>query len=161
VSQNDDFNFDSVDWSKLEQEHFDPGTPAHAPNVQIISPQMLAKRVLWDVVPCSMATDVSKLLGLPPASEDVEEMEHQESHRRLVAASMVAPFVQAMAQDAAQSVVAALSLSEFNEIDDQERLEAAARLFPMLFQTAYAIIGNLMDVGLLHLPDHGVMTYGE
>jgi hypothetical protein len=120
---------------------------------------MLAKRVLWDVVPCSMATDVANLLGLPPTSEDVEEMEHQESHRRMVAASLVAPFVQAMAQDAAKSVVAALSLSELNEIDDEEREDAASRLYPMLFQTAYAIIGNLMDVGILDFPDHGVMTY--
>jgi hypothetical protein len=144
---------DEVDWSQLDD--LDEGV---APLT--ISEDMLAKRVLWDVVPCRMAVDVVKRMGLQPASPDVEDMEHTESHERLRQVAPVAPFVHAMSRHAAHAVIAAMLVSNDVDLPDDIRVTESDKLHPVLTQATLAVIAELVDVGMLHLP-HGYVLIGE
>lgn len=162
---NEEFDFDAVDWSKLEHNFAadeDGNVPPQHVHRQTISPEMLAKRLLWDVTPCELATEVARALGLPPTSDEVEKMEHRESHRRLMGASPLAPFIQPMASEATSAVLGAIMVTHDMsvEADGEIIAESAERLLPVVSQASYAIVANLIDMGLLHLP-HGAIIIGE
>lgn len=160
----DDFDFESIDWSQMEHNVSGEGRedlPEGVESVHIISPEMLAKRLLWDISPCSLAVDAGKVLGLPPASPDVEDMEHTESHQRLTGAALAAPFIQEMARHASNAVVAAIITASGAEAPQEDRDESAQRLEPVIFQSAFAIIAEMIDMGILHLPHFGTFVFHE
>ena len=149
MSQDDEFDFESVDWDALE--HTFEGSEGTA-GQQIISRGQLAKRLLWDTVPCEIAVPAAALMGMSPASEDVEEMEHRESHRRMVQAAPVVPYLRGMAFDTAKAVMAAQYVAHEVETDQEELNEAAAKMSIIVYQSTLAILANLLDVGALHFP---------
>src|SRR5690349_15939967 len=51
--------------------------------VDLYTPQMLTKRLLWDIVPCGEVEALIPLMNLTPDSPEVSEMEHQASHDRI------------------------------------------------------------------------------
>lgn len=140
MSENDEWNFEEL-MDKAE---------AQGQSVTIISPDMMKKRIVWDVVPCDMAPQVASRLGLQPASEEVEDMEHRQSHQRLVDASMLAPVAGMMSQQAAEAVRGAMLVEHGDEAGEEEILQVE-KLTPLIFTTAYAIIAEMIDTGLLHI----------
>jgi hypothetical protein len=61
----------------------DEGEFEEEPLIDIFTPQMLVKRLLWDIVPCPDVPGMVPLMKLSPDSPDVAEMEHRASHERL------------------------------------------------------------------------------
>src|SRR4051812_28647151 len=48
----------------------------------MITPVMMSRRLVWDLVPHGMAPDTIKALNLPGVSDDVENAEHGMAHAR-------------------------------------------------------------------------------
>lgn len=148
-----------VDWARMENE-----TSGDEPQFQVLSPEMLARRLLWDVVPCPLAVKVGAFMGLPPASEEIEDMEHQQSHQRLQQAYPTVPFIMEFAKHATKAVVGAniLGMSDDEpEVTEEEKDEITVKLYPMIYQTALAMVAELIDVGILHLPHYQFVTVEE
>jgi hypothetical protein len=145
-----------VDWSQLEGLGGEEGLPVGT----VISPDMLAKRLLWDVTPCDLAERVRDYLGYSPASEDVEEMEHKESHQRLAQVIVIAPYVDAMAGHTARAIAGAMIVESGDTPPDAVRDETIEKLEPVIFHAAVGILAELIDVGLVHLPHYGFVTFG-
>lgn len=152
-----EFDFDSVDWNKLEQE----SASTMGPTIVPISPEMLAKMLVWDTVPCDHAVEVGNFLGLPSASDEVEKMEHDESHHRLLAARLVAPYVNLMSGHASRAIVGSMIVGhgEAEHADRSDVADAASKLEAVIFQASYSIIAELLDTGYLRYPD-GVVFFG-
>lgn len=43
----------------------------------------IRRRLIWDVIPCDMATEYIERLGLNPGTEEGNDLEHRDSHVRL------------------------------------------------------------------------------
>lgn len=149
---------DGVDWNRLEQDAtgVDPEKP-HV-EVHVLSSDMLARRLIWDIVPCSEAVRAAKILNLPATSEDVDEMEHLEAHGRLNGVLLVAPIIEQMATHAAGALVAATVAAQQEasgvefDLSEEDRQETVDKMEVLVFQTSVAILAELVDLGLVHLP---------
>lgn len=151
-----------VDWSQLEGHANGENVPPPEEGVlEVISPEMLAKRLLWDVAPCNMVEQVRDLLGYSPASSDVEDMEHSESHLRLAAASVAYPIVAEMAKHAAQGIVGSMIVGSGDDIPDAVREDTIEKIEPVILMSSFAIIAELLDVGILHFPHFGYLEDTE
>lgn len=151
---------ENVDWERLEQDAtgVDPRQPRW--EIQVMKPEMLSRRLVWDIAPCELAERTVEVLGLPQVSDDVEEKEHLEAHDRLDAVAFIAPLVDHFSLHAASAVVAA-TVVEHREDDpdyvmsESDKNDAVSTLGPLVFQTSIALIAELVDLGMLHLP-HGL-----
>lgn len=140
-----------------EQPDFDAlfdDAEAKGLSMTIVSPDMMRKRITWDIAPCDSAEQVAIKIGLQPASSEVEEMEHFQSHGRLQAVAMLAPVIQMTSVFSAEVVRGAMMVEHGDAIGDEQILEAE-KLAPLIFATALAIIAELNDVGLIHLGPMG------
>lgn len=145
-----------------------PDLPELPTGATILSPEMITKRMVWDMVPCAMAVDVSKQLGLQPASDDVEEMEHLASHARLVASATLFPVVQVLSQDAVKAAIYAMlmasedadSLDSDGNVNEEAAMERVINIFPIVLQTVFAVVSELQDTGLLVSPMNLGSKYG-
>lgn len=154
MTDNEEFDFHQFD-----------GLPDDVPDgvlANVLTPQMIAKRLVWDASPCALAEEVAKEMGLPPASEDVEEMEHREAHARLNAVGPILPYVQALTPTLAQAVVLAVIKSNSNGdlVTDSDKAEAIEKMIPSLYAGIWSMLAELLDFDLIHLPHYGfMMTY--
>lgn len=152
----DDSGLFEFDWSGMEflanTGHAPEPTESNVHETRL-TPETLAKRLVWDVTPCNLAVKAAEVMGLSPASEDVEEMEHSESHDRLLAPASIGMIIDAMSQHAAHAVLAAQVAAHNLEMSDEDMLENTQKLQPLVFQTTYSIIAELLDIGAVHLPE--------
>jgi hypothetical protein len=153
VSEHEDPNRD-VDWEAFEHQIADAEEGKPRVSVHTVTPEMLAKRLVWGVAPCTHAAEVAQFLGLHPASEEVEDMEHQEAHQRLLEVEPMLPILQQLAYHASRAVVGSMIVSggDQENVSEVDRDEAATRLMPVVYQTCWAILGEMMDIGMLHTP---------
>jgi hypothetical protein len=154
-----DENIPDVDWDKMEDSVSD-GTLPPGYEHTVLSPEMLAKRLVRDVVPCDMAVAVADLLGLHRASEDVEDMEHVQSHMRLNDAGLIVPFLSLLAPHAAAAGAAALVVGAgaTDDISPEDLRTSVERLTPMIYATSLSVIAELIDIGVLHTPHYATTT---
>jgi hypothetical protein len=148
---------DAVDWSQLEDAATDGGDLGP----RLLTREMLAARILWDVIPCDMVDGVSRYMGLPPSSDDVREMDHEQAHERLAQVGTLAPVMAELAMHATKSVVAGTIYGSHEDsgtplMELKDREEMNERTFPMIYQSVAAVIAELVDVGILHLPHYGL-----
>ena len=115
----------------------------------LITMDMLKKRVLRDVVPCSMVEKVTSDVGLQPASPDVEDVEHRASHVRLLAIAPLLPVIMNMSVYAAAAVASATKMANGDTMDVEQ-------LAKVIYQTSWALIAELYDVDLVHLGPGGI-----
>lgn len=144
------------DWDRFEQEHpdIDPS--------QVITPDMLKRRIAWDVVPCEIAAEVINHMGLMPGSTEVAEAEHEQSHLRLEGVKPLLPYLDNMARYSAEAVVSAMIVSADEDLDDPSEREAAvARLAPVVYMSAWGIVAELIDTGVIHLAHIGYIGGGQ
>lgn len=145
---------DQFDWHQFDGEQ--PELP-DASMANILSQEMLAKRLVWDAVPCDQAEAVSRILGLPPTSPDVDEMEHRAAHERLRQAAPVMPYVQALLPSLSRAIVAAIlhANDAADDLSEEDREEMSERLAPSLYMGVYTILAELINFNILHLPHRG------
>jgi hypothetical protein len=154
----------NIDWDAFERDVAKDADPFESIHTNAISPEMLAKRLLWDVTPCDMeghVVEVAKYLGYPPASEDVEQMEHDESHARANNAGILLPFVAEMAAHAAKAVAGSMIVGSGDQdhMSEADRDETIDKLRPIIAQTSFGILAELLDVGILHTPHFATFLF--
>lgn len=131
------------------EKDFDPSVPVSG---NIITAAMMRKRVIWDVAPDHLATQVVAHLGLQPASPEVEQMEMQEAYRRLQLIGPLYPFVADLARHAAEAMRGAM-IVQYGEgaVSTNPGYELDA-LTMFIAQSAAGILAEMLDVGALHMP---------
>lgn len=148
-----------VDWSQMEQlangakeEDLSDTGPSHV----VLSDDMIAKRILWDIAPHELFEQVAAHLGVPPSSDDVLDMEHTEAHHRLSRVLMVAPPLDVLSHHAAKAVMATMLVmnDQTDELaaDSEEFADSVEKMEVVIFNTVLASIAELVDWGLLHTP---------
>lgn len=113
---------------------------------------ILIRQVVYDSI-FDSSQDISNLMGLPPISSEVHEMEQRASDDRIAKFSGLIPFIDAHADISAQVSTYAYLLEadkERKEFADQEALEELTKLFKLISMSAsMSCISTLMDLGLL------------
>lgn len=140
---------DDDDLSGLEEAMGDGATHT------VMSMDMLKKRLVWDIVPCEDARKVAALLEMNPASDDVEEMEHQEAHARLDTIGPLGQLIQNMSFYSAEALHGAMLVEHGDEIQTKGVVLSPEMLSTMVFSTSVAILSELVDMNIVHLPHMG------
>ena len=145
---------EELSWEDIEKMY--PGIdPAN-----VLMPSQLRKRITWDVVPCAFASTVMSMVGINQGSDDVEEMEHRESHKRLDAVQELYPAIGMMSSFAAEAVVGAILVSSGAEdLPAEDRAEAISKLAPQIAVSTVGILAELVAAGAVHLPHFAVGVY--
>lgn len=144
-------NEPQTDWSSFEQEF----QGKDAPPMQILTEDMIRRRLLWDIVPCDMAAVIIKRLGLPEVSAEVEATEHGESHLRMSTSGALAPAIYNMAAYSADIILEGTAEKYGLDRDlEQEK----TTLTNAIHQSTWAIIAEFLDVGWIHFPHYVVAT---
>lgn len=81
------------------------------PLTLMLSPDMLARRIIWDMIPDDIAVDVIEEMELEPASEDVDEMERVEAVKRAMPLSPIAMEIVLMCNQIAHILEAGMLVS--------------------------------------------------
>lgn len=113
----------------------------------VIDQDMMARRLVWDLVPHSMADATIKTLGMTGVSEEVEGTEHEMSHYRAFNSAHLTGVMWAMSEQIADIQIATIKNQDpsFN-IDPQQ-------LTPLLFTATKAILDEFLDLNVLFLQD--------
>lgn len=162
-----DFPLPTFDWTQMEQlangvKEEDLSAPAAGEHV-VLTEQMIAQRIAWDVAPHELYEKVAGYLGLQVGSEEVIDKEHEEAHVRLNSVLMVAPPVDVLSRLASRTVLATMLVmndqEDEMEVDGEEFTDSVDKLEVVVFNSVLAIIAELVDWGLLHTP-HVLGTFG-
>ena len=115
------------------------------PSAIMTFPQ-LKRRIIWDVIPDHLATQVSSDMGLHPASPEVESMEKAEARGRIEAIAQLHGLIQMMGHASAEAVITAIS-SAGGDVDMEPE-----QLSLLMVQTSMGIVAELVSMGILHPP---------
>lgn len=150
-----------IDWSQLEGLDADVEA-GRDPGQSTVNSAMLGRRLLWDLAQCADVRPIAKAIGLPDASEDVEEMEHQESHKRMAVANLIAPFVNTISGHASIAAVASVlhNAGVLDEVPTEVRQAQSAQMQQTYFAVTMAVLSELLDMNILMIPENAVFTYG-
>lgn len=129
------------------------------PEVMTLTPDMIKRRLLWDISPHPLVEDISKRLELPEVSPEVFETEHQEAHYRMIP---IQPMWQSLSvlgiysTEILRAAMVELALAQGEEVDES-RIVEVEQLAPFVIQATASILAELIDVGAIHLPHYGIM----
>lgn len=119
---------------------------------------MLLRKFTWDLTPCSEVMAYMRVLGLIPPSAEGAEIEHTESHRRIMLQDPVQQRVMVYAAMSAR-VLAALALRLGDGplqmpagMQPDQVVETVTSQFTQTIHVATSvIIANMLDQGYLQL----------
>lgn len=137
-------------WESIEQM----GIPME----HVLMPQQVKRRILRDLVPCDMTGDVMRAMQISPASEEIEDIEHQDGHDRAIAAAGTFPYIHSFSHDCASVLTATVAVA--NGLTPADLGESEERLQTFIEASARAIVSELVDLGILHTP-HYMSIDGE
>ena len=111
---------------------------------------VLMREIIYDSM-MNPTEDIANLMGLPPISPEVADMEEQASESRLSNIAELIPFIDAHADIAAKIATSAYMLDEENKEDmSQENLEQLTTLFRMVSLAAsISCVSTLNNIGLI------------
>lgn len=114
----------------------------------------LARKTLYDSGVGDPVT-VAKALGMPPLSEEVDQMERRASAERVDRIDALTPMLMVSARIVAEAAVTyqIAQLSESEEIHLPEKLDEAMRTayVAVAYSASLATISNLVDLDILKL----------
>ncbi len=150
--------FGEIDWDHMEHmaTHDESGAPAFVEPALELSVEMVQRRVLWDTVPCQQAVEVAKYLELPATSDDVETMEHTQSHVRLLDVAVLRPLVLALADASARSITGAMVVAGGDKdhlpLTGEVYTDMYEKLQPVIYMSSLSMLAELVDIGVVHMP---------
>lgn len=111
---------------------------------------VLMREIIYDAM-LTPTEGIADLMGLPPISSEVAEMEEQASQDRLSNIAALLPFIDAHADIAAKIATSAYMLDEENAEDiTQEQLDQLNHLFRMVaLSSAVSCVSTLANIGLI------------
>lgn len=123
------------------------------PQVTLYSPQMLAKRLLWDIVPCDAVAVMVPLMNLLPSSEEVDEMEHQASHERMENVRQLMPLIETLTPLVSGITASAMLVNSGVNADAELALALKKQHSQVVRASSIAILANLLDMGIITYTD--------
>jgi hypothetical protein len=127
--------------------------------VDLYTPEMLTKRLLWDIVPCDEAEQLIPLMGLSPDSQEVSDMEHEASHIRVTALTPLSEMLALLVPLVSGITASAMLMNSGNSVDE-ETASALQRHHSVVVRAGVvAILANLLDMEIIQYTD-GVQ-FGE
>lgn len=120
---------------------------------QVINVPMpiLIRQVVYDSA-FDFPDEIANKMGLPPVSEEVDDMERKASAERIAKFSALLPFIDAQSDIAAQ-VAATAYLIESDaptELEEPDNLAELSKLFKLIsVSSSVSCISTLMNLGLL------------
>lgn len=111
---------------------------------------VLMREIVYDAM-LTPTEGIADLMGLPPISDEVAEMEEQASHDRLSNISKLLPFIDAHADIVAKIATSAYILDEENDEDmGKEQIDQLNYLFKMVsLSAAVSCVSTLVNIGLI------------
>jgi hypothetical protein len=111
---------------------------------------VLMREIVYDAM-LTPTEGIADLMGLPPISDEVAEMEEQASHDRLSNISELLPFIDAHADIVAKIATSAYILDEENdESMGKEQIDQLHHLFKMVsLSAAVSCVSTLANIGLI------------
>ena len=116
---------------------------------------VLIRQVIYDTM-LMPAEEIANIMGLPPISDDVAEMEERESQKRLEKFSILIPFIDSHADIAAKIAASAYMIEDEEEdygeleklgIEDLEQLTKLFRLVAL--SSSISCVSTLFSLGLI------------
>lgn len=117
----------------------------------------LKRQITWDMInhPDMYRAEVQEKFGLAPASEDVLDMEHAASDRRLFALNPVYPRVRKLTS-LASTVAHQAMLNNYGVSDsDDDNSQALAVVGTVCMALTTAVLASLLEEGLIVLGQEG------
>lgn len=152
-------------WEALEEDiastadlHPELGVPNT--RVHMLDVDQIKQRIVWDMVPCEMATEVLDRLGIHPTSDDVADREHEDSHERINAVALVYPLLASFSSIAAEAAIQAVAVAHEVEVSADDIEDRVRELGQVILMSNIAAIAELLDLGLVHYP-HGMIVDEE
>lgn len=120
---------------------------------------VLMREIIYDAM-LTPTEGIAELMGLPPISSEVADMEEQASQDRLSNISGLIPFIDAHADIAAKIATSAYMLDEDNNEDmTPEQVDQLNHLFRMVsLSAAVSCVSTLANIGLI---ESKVVSDGE
>lgn len=116
---------------------------------------VLIRQVIYDTM-LMPAEKIANLMGLPPISEEVAEMEERESQKRLERFATLLPFIDSHADIAAKIAASAYMIEDeeedYGELEKLgvEDLEQLTRLFRLVaLSSSVSCVSTLFNLGLI------------
>jgi hypothetical protein len=147
--KNRDFE-DFEDHDEFEEEE---------PQIDLFTPQMLTKRLLWDIIPCPDVEKMIPLMKLTPDSPDVSEMEHRASHERLAQVLPLKEMLDLLGPLVSGITASAMLVNSGISADEETAVALQRHHSSVLRAGMVAVLANLLDMGIITYAD-GVQ-FGE
>ena len=116
---------------------------------------VLIRQVIYDTM-LMPAEEIANIMGLPPISDDVAEMEERESQKRLERFAKLIPFIDSHADIAARIAASAYMIEDdeedYGELEKLgiEDLEQLTRLFRLVaLSSSISCVSTLFNLGLI------------
>lgn len=123
---------------------------------QELSPEMLVKRFLWDIIPDEEIPGLVPLIGLVPDSPDVADMESRGSRERLAEVVPLLPLLHLFAQLVSGITSSAILVNSGENVNPDVAVALTQQHRQIIEASAVAIIANLLDLRVLSYPPDGV-----
>jgi len=116
---------------------------------------VLIRQVIYDTM-LMPAEEIACIMGLPPISDDVAEMEERESQKRLERFATLIPFIDSHADIAAKIAASAYMIEDEEEEYEElgklgiEDIEQLTRLFRLVaLSSSVSCVSTLLNLGLI------------
>jgi hypothetical protein len=116
---------------------------------------VLIRQVIYDTM-LMPAEEIANIMGLPPISDDVAEMEERESQKRLEKFATLIPFIDSHADIAARIAASAYMIEDEDEEYEElgklgiEDIEQLTRLFRLVaLSSSVSCVSTLLNLGLI------------
>jgi hypothetical protein len=135
--------------NERDPEDTDNGDPFDVPNVVMYTPEMLTKRLLWDLVPCSDVEAMMPLMNLSPESPDVRDMEHRSSHERMATVMPLGEILSLLTPLVSGITASAMLINSGVPADEASAVALQRHHSNVLQAGVGAILANLFDMGII------------
>lgn len=117
--------------------------------IDMYTPQMLVKRLLWDIVPCGDVKKILPLMNLTPDSDEVSEMEHRASHERLNEIEPMGELLDLLLPLVSGITASAMLVNSGASVDEETAALLQRHHSVVVRAGVVAVIANLLDMGIL------------
>lgn len=110
---------------------------------------LIKRRMVWDTVPCALVTRVLTAVGASPASEEILDHEHKESHRRLNQLAPIDQTLQFMCKMSAESIFHSIVETQSVAVSKEQIDVSVNQIRDVALSATKAVIAGLIDDGLI------------
>jgi hypothetical protein len=120
-------------------------------NVTQVPLSVLMRQIVYDAM-LTPTEGIAEMMGLPPISDEVADMEQEAHETRLGKIAGLLPFIDAHAEILAKIATAAYTLDhDFDERIPEEGLDQLSELFKMVaLASSVSCVSTLNNIGLIH-----------